>query len=189
MSRQTKFGSVSRTWRDFPLILCVNFPAADSRTLEYPVLQGCYHACRNCRLPSGMSLLRLLRSVFGVTALNIVKIPLLSAGSGCRPALGYYFLLYFRCSCHSVARRAFPAELLTWFFCLTTGDHCPFGKTPFAHPLQELHDDQCPERQSRGELHDDHDCHAVSGEKEHRRMLVLLSGALGLSLNVSLCES
>lgn len=166
-SGQTKFGSMSHTWRDFLLILPVNSPVAGGRTLAYPVLQEWCRACRNRRLRSAMSLPQLLHSVFSCTALNIVKRPLLSSGPRCRPALGYYFLLYFHCGCHSVAGRALPAELMTWFFCVAPGDHRAFGKTPLAHPLQELHDDQCPERQLGGELHDDHDRHTVPGEKEH----------------------
>lgn len=138
-----------------------------------PVLYKLYHASRNCRVRRGMFLLHLLHSIFTTDALNVVKIFLLSLCPGHLP-------VGFHRSCCSVVH-THSARLITLFVCPATGHHCAFRKAPFAHPLQELHDDQRPERQFGRELHDDHDRHTLSGEKEHRRMLVLLSGALSLS--------
>lgn len=155
-----------------------------SRILMYPILYKLHHLSRNCRDHLDMYFLHLLHPIFTITALNIVKIFILSLNCAFD-----YSLQYFYCSCLSVVGHTFSAKLITLFFCLTSGYHCPFRKTPFPHSIQELHDDQYPKRQSGRELHDNHDCNTLSREKEYWRMLVLLSGALSLSFNVSLCNS
>lgn len=92
-----------------------------------------------------------------------------------------HLLIISFCIFIAAAAQLFVRCAFSLFFCLTTGYHRPFRKTPFAHSLQELHDDQCPKGQFGRELHDDHDCNTLFGEKKYRCMLVLVSGDLSLS--------
>jgi len=48
----------------------------------------------------------------------------------------------------------------------SSGDYSFVREEPLPHPLQELHVDVCAEGQPGGQLHDDHDCHHVSGQEE-----------------------
>lgn len=65
----------------------MNFPVAANSTLVWPFLYTHYHVSRNCRVRRGMFLLHLLHSIFTITALNVVKIFLLSPSPGRLPAL------------------------------------------------------------------------------------------------------
>lgn len=47
-----------------------------------------------------------------------------------------------------------------------TGHHSTVREESLSHSLPKLYDDLCAQRQPGGQLHDDHDCHGVSGEEE-----------------------
>uniref|UniRef100_A0A8D1BLM4 Kinesin motor domain-containing protein n=2 Tax=Sus scrofa TaxID=9823 RepID=A0A8D1BLM4_PIG len=57
---------------------------------------------------------------------------------------------------------------------LRTGYHRPRREAPGAHSVQELHDDERPERQPGRELHDHHDRHTLRREEEYRRVYIYL---------------
>lgn len=87
----------------------------------------------------------------------------LSLGVSCVQWLSLLYSHYWKVRC----RCAFPARLTPSSAHLPAGHHCPFGKAPHTHPLQELHDDERAQRQSGGQLHDHYDRHALSREEEH----------------------